>query len=865
VLADGPASQPSNPSKSELRKIWAQVEQAIDAYSSGAGSIAKQTLAQLNSDLAHAADVTAWVFADSTVSNNGIYRKTGASGVGSWTRILDLPFSFIIANDLGVGTPNAIQATTAIPVSASALVWLEIAQTNTGTPVTISFNGTTAKTIKTNSGSNVTAGGLVAGTVVMGIATGSTFRLLSDQASAAILAAAEAAQAAAELSAAQAAASAASVVDELDMSSYGGSDNGVVDNTASMNAYIAAAPNGGRLRFKRLSDTGLYLFTGGIPPVDGLYLDVDPGVTLKGVFSRPYSPGEVPVGVNHPKVVRRTRIIDTSTGTDVEMWLNPEYIQPLGQKEFFLGEGHLSRPRTEMLTPSAGKLVHQYVDWPAGDEWKATAPTALAGSVVWPAEALNRFRISFRETKWAEQINVAYNGDADAFFRAAAVRMASGYYVFWADRETSAINMGYKPAGGVAVISAFTIPGAATHDSQKPQWDEWGVQVINPFAFAILINGVRVKTVKTTSPITHMGLGVYNTTTTPTVLGWRLLKSKQFFGAGNTRILTLGDSTVGDIYGGFPFMMRQMLEGSLGVRVEDLINRGVGGWSSADVLADLTANGIEDGSGNLPTVGVLRVGANDIQAAISRTTFIANMEAIMNIFIAASVPLIVSVPLMFYSQALGGGTGQNTSNYYFGALYRAALEQSIANKYATSGLIYEADPISSMGHILGNYKGSDPLTYDAILRDNIHQTDGGYRLDAFAAARAVLDVISPETTKRSLSTALPTDALTVNGSCGYSNSWTAGTRSPEFSTDRDGQVVLNGFMSHASYTPADGEVIYTLPASLRPKTEFTRIVDRGSATLFVRLNLHPDGRLRIYGSLTNITQVDLGGISFARE
>src|ERR1044072_6085121 len=96
--------------------------------------------------------------------------------------------------------------------------------------------------------------------------------------------------------------------------------------------------------------------------------------------------------------------------------------------------------------------------------------------------------------------------------------MASGYYVFWADRETSAINMGYKPAGGVAVISAFTIPGAATHDSQKPQWDEWGVQVINPFAFAILINGVRVKTVKTTSPITHMGLGVYNTTTTPTVL-----------------------------------------------------------------------------------------------------------------------------------------------------------------------------------------------------------------------------------------------------------------------------------------------------------------------------------------------------------
>nr|WP_234891281.1 hypothetical protein [Sinorhizobium meliloti] len=195
------------PSKPEIRLLLAQYEAAIDAHSSGAGSIAKSTRALLFADLAHAADVTAWVYADSTVAYNGIYRKSGASGAGSWSLILPLPFSFIVASDTGAGTPNAIQATTSIPVSSSALVWMNIFEANTASPVTVSFNGGSALTIKTNSGNDVAPGGLTAGMIVMGIVSGSTFRLVSDQASAAIVAAAEAAQAAAE--AAQAAAEAA--------------------------------------------------------------------------------------------------------------------------------------------------------------------------------------------------------------------------------------------------------------------------------------------------------------------------------------------------------------------------------------------------------------------------------------------------------------------------------------------------------------------------------------------------------------------------------------------------------------------------------------------------------------------------------
>ncbi|WP_318855310.1 hypothetical protein [Sinorhizobium meliloti] len=202
VYADGPFGSPLQPAKSQIRALLAQYEAAIDAYSSGAGSIAKSTRALLFADLAHAADVTAWVYADSTVAYNGIYRKSGVSGAGSWSLILPLPFSFIVASDVGAGTPNAIQATTSIPVSSSALIWMNISEANTASPVTVSFNGGSSLTIKTNAGNNVAAGGLTAGMIVMGVVSGTTFRLVSDQANAAIVAAAEAAQAAAEAAAA---------------------------------------------------------------------------------------------------------------------------------------------------------------------------------------------------------------------------------------------------------------------------------------------------------------------------------------------------------------------------------------------------------------------------------------------------------------------------------------------------------------------------------------------------------------------------------------------------------------------------------------------------------------------------------------
>jgi|GEM_PF-1170525 len=201
IWADGPSSDPYEPDKAQIRAWGSWVEGIVTAFTSSGGLI-YDTRAELFADVSFNEKRMAWVIDDPNVEYIGVYGFD--HDTDTWERKSDLPFSFIVANDAGAGTPVAIQATTAIPVSGSALVWMEVAETNTGGPVTVAFNGGAALTIKTNSGNDVAVGGLTAGMIVMGIVSGSTFRLVSDQASAAIVAASEAAQAAAEAAAASA-------------------------------------------------------------------------------------------------------------------------------------------------------------------------------------------------------------------------------------------------------------------------------------------------------------------------------------------------------------------------------------------------------------------------------------------------------------------------------------------------------------------------------------------------------------------------------------------------------------------------------------------------------------------------------------
>lgn len=184
-VSDGiPSSGKHDPKKPDIRQWATWIEQIIAAFTSNGGLI-YSSKAALDADLAHGANSMAWVIGDATAANNGVYRKLGASGSGSWTRAADLPYSFIRASNVGSGTPSAIQATTDIPVSSSALILLTIAEDYVGTAATVSFNGQAPLAIKTNSGEDVRT--LAADSVVYGVISGSTFRLASDEAIASLI------------------------------------------------------------------------------------------------------------------------------------------------------------------------------------------------------------------------------------------------------------------------------------------------------------------------------------------------------------------------------------------------------------------------------------------------------------------------------------------------------------------------------------------------------------------------------------------------------------------------------------------------------------------------------------------------------
>ncbi|MBY3225253.1 hypothetical protein [Rhizobium laguerreae] len=192
-VSDGiPASGNHKPSKPDVR-AWGTYLESFITGSSVVNSLVFSTKALLIADVAHDDNTMAWVIADPTTAYNGIYQKIGASGLGTWNRVADLPYPFVPASNVGAGTPNALQATTDIPISETALVWLPIFATNTASPVTVAFNGGSPLTVKTNPGNDPVIGGLPGGMIVLGRQQGTEFRLMSDQASSAIVAAAEAA------------------------------------------------------------------------------------------------------------------------------------------------------------------------------------------------------------------------------------------------------------------------------------------------------------------------------------------------------------------------------------------------------------------------------------------------------------------------------------------------------------------------------------------------------------------------------------------------------------------------------------------------------------------------------------------------
>lgn len=185
--------------RSVRRFTRASVLGAIDAAVAGfqaGGGVIFQTKAQADGLLTYDANRMAWVVNDSTPANNGIYQKVGASGSGSWTKVAELPYSYINTQNDGSGAADAVAATSSIPVSATAyaqLISVSFTAENTG-PMTVAINGEAPRDLVLNTGGALPAGYVQNGmSALVTLDSDGAYRLFSYGDASAIQAAAEAA------------------------------------------------------------------------------------------------------------------------------------------------------------------------------------------------------------------------------------------------------------------------------------------------------------------------------------------------------------------------------------------------------------------------------------------------------------------------------------------------------------------------------------------------------------------------------------------------------------------------------------------------------------------------------------------------
>lgn len=153
-----PSSGAYNPKKSDIRQWGAAIGGAItQLYGvAGSGAVGFSTLALLAADLAYPANTLATVFADSTVGNNGVYLKVGASSSGSWTQVSTSIYGLLPSWSVGstttlnpgsaptvavAGTPASPYFNFGLPTT-QVLALGTVSSLQAGSAPTASFSGT---------------------------------------------------------------------------------------------------------------------------------------------------------------------------------------------------------------------------------------------------------------------------------------------------------------------------------------------------------------------------------------------------------------------------------------------------------------------------------------------------------------------------------------------------------------------------------------------------------------------------------------------------------------------------------------------------------------------------------------------------
>lgn len=199
-------------------------------------------------------------------------------------------------------------------------------------------------------------------------------------------------------------------------------------------------------------------------------------------------------------------------------------------------------------------------------------------------------------------------------------------------------------------------------------------------------------------------------------------------GAAPVNLAIYGDSTAEKWLSTFDMYLPQVIDGELSCRSLSIQNFAVAGETFAQQFARLQANGPGQAS-----IICMVAGTNEGQAGTSADDFAAQVQQFIDYCYANSrTPMLVE-PWMWYSRTFIGGAGQASANY------DGVSELREAGKRVAAGWAIYVSTTHELPAPLPEYfnSGLDPL-----LRDDIHQSELGYRLYAELIGSHIVEYLS---------------------------------------------------------------------------------------------------------------------------
>lgn len=520
--------------------------------------------------------------------------------------------------------------------------------------------------------------------------------------------------------------------------------------------------------------------------------------------------------------------------------------------------------RAHRAVNCANDLVfRQQVAYPGGDTWTDT-PAVLGADPAAGQAAVNANQIKWNiagggGTIYAGLVPIhgaqclqghfATGGD---YTRCAVVRTSFGYYMLSAN-ATGQITLAIKLNGQAVATRTYPVPypGLSSASAYQPGVARWELQIENRGTFRLKLNGADVVgriDILSTDDILDAGFGVMSTTAAvqPAIDNWTLVDTTEATGASPFNLGIFGDSQAAIRNGDITNVIREVLDGTNGIRCSVIFNAAVAGSNSLSAVQALTANGV-----GAARYIVLITGVNDQQGGSPQDATRNNIANFIDGTRAnGAIPIIVVEP-RFLSRAEGNPKGFDTANAGSTEDYRGGIINIAAGRSAI---------LVDLNEVLGPIVPGGVAGAFEMVEDNIHWTPYGKRLAGKAIAEAIIVAEC-----RPMTAAIAQKQMPAR----FANGWSGTTQYPTYAVTTDGttrRVHLGGVFTSGGNT-AGGTLMYSLPRNLWPKAKTTLNVRVGGSVQRAVIDVSSaDGGMRIYdwpagGTFLNLDALDFEAVA----